>query len=153
MSISADLFNKKEKLSVIGLGYVGLPIALEFAQSMSVIGFDVNTRRIEMMRNSKDPSRELDSTAFQNADIVFTSDLNVLKQAKFHIVAVPTPIDKNNLPDLTALKAASATVGKVLKKGDYAVFESTVFPGATEEICIPIMEKESGLKFMTDFKE
>jgi UDP-N-acetyl-D-galactosamine dehydrogenase len=152
MSISADLFNKKEKLSVIGLGYVGLPIALEFAQSMSVIGFDVNTRRIEMMRNSKDPSRELDSTAFQNADIVFTSDLNVLKQAKFHIVAVPTPIDKNNLPDLTALKAASATVGKVLKKGDYAVFESTVFPGATEEICIPIMEKESGLKFMTDFK-
>lgn len=152
MSISAKLFSKKEKLSVIGLGYVGLPIALEFAKSISVIGFDVNHKRVALMQEGKDPSRELNSEAFDNSDIVFTSKIEDLKEATFHIVAVPTPIDKNNLPDLTALKAASKTVGMVVKKNDYIVFESTVFPGATEEICIPIIEEESGLKFKFDFK-
>ena len=152
MSISKDLFSKKEKLSVIGLGYVGLPIALEFAKSLSVIGFDINARRIDLMRKKIDPSQELEGSAFDNADIYFTDNIDDLKKAKFHIVAVPTPIDKNNLPDLTALKKASKTVGQAVKKGDYIVFESTVFPGATEEICIPIIENESGLKHISDFK-
>lgn len=152
MSISNLLFNKQERLSVIGLGYVGLPIALEFAKSMSVIGFDINSHRVELMRKGIDPSKELDSGAFKNTDILFTSDINDLRKAVFHIVAVPTPIDKNNLPDLTALKGASKTVGSIIKKGDYVVYESTVFPGATEEICVPIIENESGLKYLKDFK-
>jgi UDP-N-acetyl-D-glucosamine/UDP-N-acetyl-D-galactosamine dehydrogenase len=152
MSISSKIFSKQEKLSVIGLGYVGLPIALEFAKKYSVVGFDINEKRVQLMKQGKDPSKELGPEAFLNADIEFTSTIEVLKQASFHIVAVPTPIDKNNLPDLKALRSASATAGKVLKKGDYVVFESTVFPGATEEICIPILEEESGLKFITDFK-
>lgn len=146
------LLNKKNKLSVIGLGYVGLPIALEFAKHYSVIGFDINDKRVEMMRNSIDPSRELDSSVFANKDIEFTSEIEKLKEASFHVVAVPTPIDKNNLPDLTPLRKATETVGQALKKGDYVVFESTVFPGATEEECIPILEKVSGLKFDQDFK-
>ena len=152
MNISKKIFNKQEKLSVIGLGYVGLPIALEFAKSISVIGFDVNSRRVELMKKGIDPSKELDNAAFSNTDIFFTSDPEDLRKASFHIVAVPTPIDKNNLPDLTALKGASKTVGSIIKKGDYVVFESTVFPGATEEICVPIIEKESGLKYIQDFK-
>jgi UDP-N-acetyl-D-glucosamine/UDP-N-acetyl-D-galactosamine dehydrogenase len=152
MSISARLFSKQDKLSVIGLGYVGLPIALEFSRKISVIGFDINQKRIALMQKGMDPSKELDSESFKNTDILFTSSVEDLKKASFHIVAVPTPIDKNNLPDLTALKSASRIAGKALKKGDYVVFESTVFPGATEEICIPIMEEESGLKFRTDFK-
>ena len=152
MSISNHLFKKEKKLSVVGLGYVGLPIALEFARTLSVIGFDINSRRIGLMRKGIDPSRELDNEAFRDTDICFTSDPADLKQAAFHIVAVPTPIDKNNLPDLTLLKAASKTVGGVVKKGDYVIFESTVYPGATEEICVPIMEQESGLKCVRDFK-
>lgn len=152
MSISKKIFNKQEKLSVIGLGYVGLPIALEFAKTASVIGFDINTKRVELMKNGVDPSKELDKSSFDNLDIYFTSDPEDLKKASFHIVAVPTPIDKNNLPDLTALKGASKTVGSIIKKGDYVVFESTVFPGATEEICVPIIELESGLKYIKDFK-
>jgi UDP-N-acetyl-D-galactosamine dehydrogenase len=152
MSISAKLLSKQEKLSVIGLGYVGLPIALEFAKKMSVVGFDVNEKRVKLMQKQVDPSKELDKEAFQGVDIEFTNNLDDLKKASFHIVAVPTPIDKNNLPDLTALKSASRTVGKVIKQGDYVVYESTVFPGATEEVCIPLIEEESGLKFMTDFK-
>lgn len=152
MSISKKLFNKEEKISVIGLGYVGLPIALEFAKKLSVIGFDINAKRVAMMQEGSDPSKELDAEAFENVDISFTSNIEDLKDATFHIVAVPTPIDKNNLPDLTALKSASRTAGQALKKGDYVVFESTVFPGATEEICIPIMEEVSGLTFRTDFK-
>jgi UDP-N-acetyl-D-galactosamine dehydrogenase len=152
MSISEKLFSKKEKLSVIGLGYVGLPIALEFAREMSVIGFDINEKRVSMMKQHIDPSKELAKEDFANADISFTSDPEDLKNATFHILAVPTPIDKNNLPDLKNLISASEIAGKVIKKGDYIVFESTVFPGATEEICIPVMEKISGLKFKTDFK-
>ena len=147
-----ELISKKEKLAVIGLGYVGLPIALEFAKKISVIGFDINDKRIAMMNNGIDPSNELDASAFENCDIEFTSSLDVLRKAKFFIVAVPTPVDEHNVPDLKPVKNASATIGKVIKKGDYVVFESTVYPGCTEEDCLPIIEQISGLKAITDFK-
>ena len=147
-----QLLNKDKKLAVIGLGYVGLPIALEFAKKISVIGFDINADRVEMMRNKIDPSKELTGAAFDNCDIVFTNDLEVLKQADFFIVAVPTPVDEHNVPDLIPVKKASETIGKVIKKGDYVVFESTVYPGCTEEDCLPIIEKLSGLKNIIDFK-
>src|SRR6476659_7027341 len=147
-----ELVDKKEKLAVIGLGYVGLPIALEFAKKLSVIGFDINEKRIEMMSQGIDPSNELEKEAFDGCDICFTNSLDVLREAKFFIVAVPTPIDEHNVPDLTPVKKASETIGKVIKKGDYVVFESTVYPGCTEEDCLPIIEKLSGLKCITDFK-
>jgi UDP-N-acetyl-D-galactosamine dehydrogenase len=147
-----ELLRKEAKLAVIGLGYVGLPIALEFAKQLSVIGFDINAGRVEMMRNHQDPSGELDSSAFEGTDITFTDSLEVLREAQFFIVAVPTPIDEHAQPDLRPLLGASGSVGKVLKKGDYVVFESTVYPGCTEEDCIPVMEKLSGLKFHEDFK-
>jgi len=146
------LLKKQETLAVIGLGYVGLPIALAFAKKMKVIGFDINSKRVAMMKKGIDPSNELEKKDFQGADIVFTDSLDVLKKAKFFIVAVPTPIDDSNLPDLSPLIGASTTVGKVLKKGDYVVYESTVYPGCTEEDCIPILEKESKLKWKKDFK-
>ena len=152
MDIYQDLVNRKEKLSLIGLGYVGLPIALAFAKKISVIGFDIHEGRVNMMKNKVDPSEELDSSEFDNSDIAFTSKKEDLKQARFHIVAVPTPIDKNKLPDLTPLLSATRIVGSILKKGDYVVYESTVYPGATEDDCIPILEELSGLKFKTDFK-
>jgi UDP-N-acetyl-D-glucosamine/UDP-N-acetyl-D-galactosamine dehydrogenase len=147
-----SLLNKEKKLAVIGLGYVGLPIALEFAKKLKVIGFDINAKRVEMMRNKIDPSQELESSAFDNCDIEFTNDLEVLKQANFFIVAVPTPVDEHNVPDLVPVQRASETIGKVIKKGDYVVYESTVYPGCTEEDCLPIIEKLSGLKNITDFK-
>ncbi len=147
-----DLVEKKKILAVIGLGYVGLPIALEFAKKIKVIGFDINAKRVDMMRNSIDPSQELEKEAFDGCDIEFTNDLEVLKQANFFIVAVPTPVDEHNVPDLIPVQRASETIGKVLKKGDYVVFESTVYPGCTEEDCLPIIEKLSGLKFISDFK-
>ena len=147
-----ELVEKEKKLAVIGLGYVGLPIALEFAKKISVIGFDINQNRIEMMKKGIDPSNELESDAFEGCDIVFTNSLDVLKGANFFIVAVPTPVDEHNVPDLTPVQKASETVGKVIKKGDYVVFESTVYPGCTEEDCLPIVEKLSGLKNITDFK-
>ena len=147
-----ELIDKKAKLAVIGLGYVGLPIALEFAKKISVIGFYINAKRIAMMRNRQDPSKEVDPKEFDNRDIVFTDDLNVLREAKFFIVAVPTPVDKYNVPDLKPLRGSSNTVGSVLKKGDYVVYESTTYPGCTEEDCLPILEKLSGLKMGKDFK-
>lgn len=147
-----ELVEKKKSLAVIGLGYVGLPIALEFAKKIKVIGFDINAKRVEMMRNKIDPSQELESSAFDGCDIEFTNDLEVLKQANFFIVAVPTPVDDHNVPDLVPVQRASETIGKVIKKGDYVVFESTVYPGCTEEDCLPIIEKLSGLKNVTDFK-
>src|SRR5436189_2670379 len=147
-----ELVDGKSKLAVIGLGYVGLPIALEFAKKISVIGFDISEKRIEMMRNSIDPSNELEKQAFEGCDITFTTSLDLLREAKFFIVAVPTPVDEHNVPDLTPVKKASETIGKVIKKGDYVVFESTVYPGCTEEDCLPIIEKLSGLKNITDFK-
>lgn len=147
-----ELVSKKAKLAVIGLGYVGLPIALEFARKISVIGFDINAKRIEQMRQGIDPSNELEKEAFQGCDIAFTDSLDVLREARFFIVAVPTPVDEHNVPDLTPVKKASETIGKVVKKGDYVVFESTVYPGCTEEDCLPVIEKLSGLKNITDFK-
>jgi UDP-N-acetyl-D-galactosamine dehydrogenase len=152
MNICEKLLNKKEKLSVIGLGYVGLPIALEFAKKMSVIGFDISSTRVELMKQKIDPSKELSNAEFEDSDIIFSSDIEDLKKASFHIVAVPTPIDKNNLPDLSFIVSAAQIVGKIIKNGDYVVFESTVFPGATEEVCVPIIEKLSGLKYKSDFK-
>lgn len=147
-----DIISKKRKIAVIGLGYVGLPIALEFAKKVSVIGFDINKGRVELMKQGIDPSGELESEAFQGCDITFTDSLDVLREASFFIVAVPTPIDEHNLPDLKPILSASRTIGKVLKKGDYVVYESTVYPGCTEEDCIPVLEEVSGLKFQEDFK-
>jgi UDP-N-acetyl-D-galactosamine dehydrogenase len=146
------LVNKEATLAVIGLGYVGLPIALEFAKRIKVIGFDIHAGRIDMMRKQIDPSGELESSAFDGCDITFTDDLEVLKAASFFVVAVPTPIDQHAMPDLKPLLSASNTVGKVLKKGDYVVYESTVYPGCTEEDCVPVLEKLSGLKFGEGFK-
>jgi UDP-N-acetyl-D-galactosamine dehydrogenase len=151
-SIYNKLLNKEAKLAVIGLGYVGLPIALEFARKIKVVGFDINQERIDLMKNKIDPSNELESSDFEGCDIEFTAEIHDLKDVEFFIVAVPTPIDEANLPNLKPLLGASSTVGKVLKKGDYVVFESTVYPGCTEEDCIPVLEGESGLKFREDFK-
>ena len=139
------------KLAVIGLGYVGLPIALDFARKIKVVGFDINQERVEKMKNKIDPSNELVAKDFEGCDIEFTADINGLKDVQFFIVAVPTPIDDANLPDLRPLIGASKTVAQVLKKGDYVVYESTVYPGCTEEDCIPVLEKGSGLKFKEDF--
>ena len=141
-----NLLNKKNKLAVIGLGYVGLPIALAFSKKIKVIGFDINPERLELMRKNIDPSNELESEEFENCDIEFTHDLNVLKEATFFIVAVPTPVDSHNVPDLKPVLRASETIGHVIKKGDYVVYESTVYPGCTEEDCLPVIEKLSGLK-------
>jgi len=147
-----ELVEKKRKLAVIGLGYVGLPIALEFAKKLSVIGFDINGERIELMKQKIDPSRELSREAFDGCDIEFTNNVDVLREANFFIVAVPTPVDEHNVPDLVPVQKASQTIAKVIKKGDYVVFESTVYPGCTEEDCLPIIEKLSGLNSKTDFK-
>jgi UDP-N-acetyl-D-galactosamine dehydrogenase len=146
------LVKKETKLSVIGLGYVGLPIALEFAKIISVVGFDIKPERVELMKKGIDPSKELASSAFENSDILLTSNPEDIRQANFHIIAVPTPTNIYNLPDLTPVLKASETVGKVLKKGDYVVYESTVYPGCTEEDCIPVLERYSNLKCGKDFK-
>ena len=147
-----ELVDKNSKIAVIGLGYVGLPIALAFAKKVNVIGFDINAERVEMMKNNIDPSEELVAEDFEGCDIEFTANIEDLKEASFFIVAVPTPIDDYNQPNLKPLLGASKTVGSVLKKGDYVVFESTVYPGCTEDDCVPVLEKTSGLKFMDDFK-
>jgi len=152
MNLYERLLKKEAKLSVIGLGYVGLPIALEFARKIKVVGFDIKEDRVEMMRNHQDPSEELPAEAFDGCDITFTSNPEDLRECSFHVVAVPTPINNHNLPDLTPLVKASETVGKILKPGDYVVYESTVYPGATEEDCVPILEKLSGLKMGKNFK-
>jgi UDP-N-acetyl-D-galactosamine dehydrogenase len=146
------LLKKEGKLAVIGLGYVGLPIALEFGRRIRVVGFDINSKRVEMMRAKVDPSNELPASAFEDTDVFFSADINDLKDVNFFVVAVPTPINNMNLPDLTPVLSASRTVGKVLKKGDYVVYESTVYPGCTEEDCVPILEELSGLKMGVDFK-
>lgn len=146
------LLEKKQKISVIGLGYVGLPLALAFAKKFRVIGFDINEQRVDLMKQCIDPSREMEKTDFEGRDIEFTANPEDLKRAHFHIVAVPTPIDEHKNPDLKAILGASRTVGKILKKGDYVIFESTVYPGCTEEDCLPILEELSGLKMGKDFK-
>jgi len=146
------LLKKETKLSLIGLGYVGLPIALEFAKKISVVGFDIKPERVALMKKGIDPSNELKPSAFENTEILFTSDMKDLGKASFHIIAVPTPTNIYNLPDLGPVLRASETVGKILKKGDYVVYESTVYPGCTEEDCVPVLEKFSKLKCGTDFK-
>jgi UDP-N-acetyl-D-galactosamine dehydrogenase len=150
-SIFNRLVAKDATLAVIGLGYVGLPIALEFARKIKVVGFDINQERINLMQQNIDPSNELVAADFEGCDIKFSADIDDLKDVQFFIVAVPTPIDDANLPNLKPLIGASSTVAKVLKKGDYVVFESTVYPGCTEEDCIPVLEEISGLKFKEDF--
>ena len=147
-----QLLSKEKVISVTGLGYVGLPLALEFARDFKVIGFDINQERVDLMNKGIDPSKELDSSAFEERDILFTANSDDLKKANFHIIGVPTDIDAHRVPNLTPLKKASESVGKALKKGDYVVFESTVYPGCTEEDCIPILEAASGLKAGVDFK-
>ena len=152
MTMFEKLINKEATMSVVGLGYVGLPIALAFAKHVRVIGFDINAERIEMMKQRIDPSEELEAADFDGCDITFSADPEDLKKAHFHIVAVPTPINPSNQPDLTPLLGASRTVGQALKAGDYVVYESTVYPGCTEEDCVPVLEAVSGLKFGSDFK-
>ena len=143
--------NKPTIISVTGLGYVGLPLALEFAKKFEVVGFDINTERIALMKKGIDPSKELPPHAFNDVNITFTSDIEEVKFANFHIIGVPTDIDKNKVPNLNPLLSASKSIGKILKKGDTVVYESTVYPGCTEEDCIPVLEKYSGLKAGVDF--
>ncbi len=147
-----DLLSGKKKMAVIGLGYVGLPIALEFAKKISVIGFDIKADRVELMKNRVDPSNELSSEDFEGCDIKFTDSIEELREASFYVVAVPTPIDEHKNPDLSPVLSATTTVGKVLSEGDYVVYESTVYPGCTEEDCIPLLSEVSGLKFKEQFK-
>jgi UDP-N-acetyl-D-galactosamine dehydrogenase len=146
------LLKKEKSVAVIGLGYVGLPLALAFARQFKVIGFDISQTRIDMMRRHEDPSRALGADDFEGADILFTSDPEALKAAHFFIVAVPTDIDEHKAPDLRPLKSASINVANALKPGDYVVYESTVYPGCTEEDCLPLLEAHSGLTVGIDFK-
>lgn len=152
MDLYEKLVRREERLAIIGLGYVGLPIAVAFAKKIEVIGFDTSERKIELYKNGVDPTREVGDLVIKNTTVQFTGDEALLKSAKFHIVAVPTPINDDKTPDLTPVIAASRTVGRNLTKGAVVVFESTVYPGLTEEICIPILEQESGLQCPRDFK-
>ena len=148
------LLNKLEKISLIGLGYVGMPLAVAFAEKeIEIIGFDLNKEKIEKYKSGEDPTNEVGKERLKKlTTLEFTNDEKKLKEARFHIVAVPTPVGTHNIPDLTPVERASEVVGRNLSKGSYVVFESTVYPGVTEEICIPILEKESGLKCGIDFK-
>jgi UDP-N-acetyl-D-glucosamine/UDP-N-acetyl-D-galactosamine dehydrogenase len=147
-----DLQEKKKLISITGLGYVGLPLALEFARKYKVIGFDINESRVNLMKEGIDPSKELDAAAFEDCDIEFTSNPEDLKKAHFHIIGVPTDIDEHKVPNLKPLLGASTSIGKALKPGDIVVYESTVYPGCTEEDCLPVLEMQSGLKGGIDFK-
>ncbi|RJE83619.1 nucleotide sugar dehydrogenase [Paenibacillus sp. 1011MAR3C5] len=152
MGLYEDISIKKERISVIGLGYVGLPLAIELSKKFSVVGFDINEAKLDKYKKGVDITNEVGNQAIQESQIDFTSDQSKIKQCKFHIVAVPTPINSDKTPDLSPVIGASEIVGKNLIKGSIVVFESTVYPGTTEEICIPILEQTSGLKFGTDFK-
>ncbi|MDM8533933.1 nucleotide sugar dehydrogenase [Clostridiaceae bacterium HSG29] len=152
MNLYEKIANKKEKISIVGLGYVGMPIAVAFAKEADVIGFDISKEKVELYKNGIDPTKEVGNEVIKGTTVEFTSDETELKYAKFHIVAVPTPVNSDHTPNLTPIKSASHTVGRNLTKGSIVVFESTVYPGVTEEICIPILEKESGLKCGEDFK-
>jgi len=152
MSLYKQIVNRQEKISLIGLGYVGMPIAVAFAKKTNVIGFDVNKEKIELYKRGIDPTKEVGNEEIKRTTVEFTSDEKRLKEAKFHIIAVPTPVRDDHTPDLSPVKSASRTLGRNLTRGSIVVFESTVYPGVTEEICIPILEKESGLKCGYDFK-
>lgn len=143
---------KKEKISLIGLGYVGMPIAVAFARKVDVIGFDLNKEKIDLYKNGIDPTHEVGDEVIKNTTVEFTSDESKLREAKFHIVAVPTPVNDDHTPDLSPVEGASTILGRNLTKGSIVVFESTVYPGVTEDVCVPILEKESGLKCGVDFK-
>lgn len=151
-----DLYEKivrgEEKLSLVGLGYVGMPIAVAFAKKIQVVGFDLNEHKIELYKNGIDPTNEVGNEVIKNTTVEFTADPSKLREAKFHIVAVPTPVNDDHTPDLTPVEGASRILGQNLTKGSVVVFESTVYPGVTEDICVPILEKESGLKCGVDFK-
>lgn len=152
MKIYEDIVNKNVKISLIGLGYVGMPIAVSFAKKVNVIGFDTNVQKIELYKNGIDPTLEVGDQVIQSSEVYFTSEESDLKDSKFHIVAVPTPIRQDKTPDLEPVESASKIVGRNLTKGSYVIYESTVYPGVTEDVCIPILEKESGLKCGKDFK-
>ena len=148
----AALKNKEKKIAIVGLGYVGLPLAMGFADKLSVIGYDINEDRLAKLREGIDPNGELESSQWKGKDIEFTSSVDKLKEASLYVIAVPTPIDQHNEPDLTPLLLATRTVASVLDPGDYVVYESTVYPGCTEEDCVPLLEEISGLKCKQDFK-
>lgn len=152
MHLYEGLINKEEKLSLVGLGYVGMPIAVAFAKKINVIGFDLNAKKIELYKSGIDPTREVGDDVISNSTVEFTADETKLKEAKFHIVAVPTPVNDNHNPDLSPVENACIILGRNLTKGSIVVFESTVYPGVTEDICVPILERESGLKCGEDFK-
>lgn len=152
MNLYESLLNKKEKLAVVGLGYVGMPLAVAFAKKIDVIGFDINSKKIEEYKNGNDVTNEVGDKALLETKVRFTSNENELKEAKFFVVAVPTPVKADTTPDLTPVIGASEVIGRNLEKGSIVVFESTVYPGVTEEICVPILEKQSGLKCGQDFK-
>lgn len=152
MNLYEMIKNREEKISLVGLGYVGMPIAVSFARKVDVIGFDISKEKVELYKQGIDPTKEVGNDVIKTTTVEFTADENKLKEAKFHIVAVPTPINADHTPDLRPVESASRTVGRNLAKGSIVVFESTVYPGVTEEICIPILEKESGMKCGEDFK-
>lgn len=153
MNLYEDIVSKNEKIALIGLGYVGMPIAIEFAKrGVAVIGFDLNKSKIETYKSGIDPTHEVGDEVIKNTTVFFTSNEEDLRKAKFHIVAVPTPINDDHTPDLTPVEGASEILGRNLTKGSIVVFESTVYPGVTEEVCVPILERESGLKCGVDFK-
>lgn len=152
MNLYDKLLNRDEKMSIIGLGYVGMPIAVAFAKKVDVLGFDISKSKISEYKAGIDPTNEVGDEAIQGTAVDFTADASRIQEAKFHVVAVPTPITHDNIPDLTPLKAASKTVGENLTEGSIVVYESTVYPGVTEEVCIPILEEASGLEHGKDFK-
>lgn len=152
MSLYNKIVSREAKISLVGLGYVGMPIAVAFAKKVEVIGFDVNSEKINQYKNGIDPTKEVGNGVIKNTTVEFTDDETRLREAQFHIVAVPTPVRSDKTPNLNPLKSASITLGRNLTEGSIVVFESTVYPGVTEEVCIPILEEESGLKFGIDFK-
>lgn len=152
MSLYEKLINREEKLSLVGLGYVGMPIAVAFSHKIDVIGFDLNRQKIQMYQNGIDPTREVGDEGIAACKVEFTCEESKLKEARFHIVAVPTPVNADHTPDLSPVEGASKILGRNLTKGSIVVFESTVYPGVTEEVCVPILEEESGLKCGVDFK-
>ena len=152
MSLYEKIVNGEEKISLVGLGYVGMPIAVAFARKVKVIGYDLNAEKIKLYQSGIDPTNEVGNEVIKNTTVEFTSDENKLKEAKFHIVAVPTPVNDDHTPDLSPVEGASRILGRNLTKGSIVVFESTVYPGVTEDVCVPILEKESGLKCGVDFK-
>ena len=152
MDLYQALKNRQEKLSLVGLGYVGMPIAVAFSKKVDVIGFDVNAEKVQLYQKGIDPTKEVGDEAIKSCTVDFTNDETKLREARFHIVAVPTPVSEDKTPDLTPVEGASHTLGRNLTKGSIVVYESTVYPGVTEEVCIPILEKASGLKCGKDFK-